>query len=205
MTGEQALQAIAAVELREKAILSLAIFVGMRPGEILGLQRRHVSAACDVIGIEQRVYRGAIDTPKTDGSARQVAVGSSSAEVLKCWMDSAVGPEPDAFVFAGESGRPVWRDTLLYDHIRPRLKPLGLEWVDFQVMRTTNASLGHEAKVDPKTSADQRGHTIDVSMNVYTRTSIEKKAAAAKQLENSVLRKKKVVGILEKRKRSVAS
>jgi hypothetical protein len=33
--------------------------------------------------------------------------------LLREWMESAVGPEPDAYVFAGEKGKPVWRDTLL--------------------------------------------------------------------------------------------
>lgn len=43
-------------------------------------------------------------------------------------------------IFAGESGKPVWRDTLLYDHIRAKLEPLGLGWVDFQGMSATNAA-----------------------------------------------------------------
>ena len=39
-----------------------------------------------------------------------------------------------------------------------RLEKGRLRWVDFKVMRRTNASLGQDAKVDPKVSADQRGH-----------------------------------------------
>ena len=40
----------------------------MRPGEILALQRRHVASDCSKLSIEQRLYRGDIDTPKTDVS-----------------------------------------------------------------------------------------------------------------------------------------
>jgi hypothetical protein len=47
--------------------------------------------------------------------------------------------------------------------------------------------LGHGAKVDPKVSADQRGHGIGVSLDVYTRSSLGQKAIAAEQLEDSVL------------------
>ena len=57
-------------------------------------------------------------------------------------------------------------------------------------MRRRNASLGKSAKVDPKASADQRGHGIGVSLDVYTKTSIEGKAEAAQQLEDSVLGRK---------------
>ena len=33
---------LAALEFRERVIAHLAIFVGIRPGEILALQRRHI-------------------------------------------------------------------------------------------------------------------------------------------------------------------
>lgn len=56
-------------------------------------------------------------------------------------------------------------------------------------MRRTNASLGH-GRVDPKVAADQRGHGIGVSLDVYTKTDIKQRAAVAKKLENSVLGKK---------------
>jgi hypothetical protein len=65
-----------------------------------------------------------------------------------------------------------------------------LGWVDFKVMRRTNGSLSHGAKVDPKVSADQRGHGIGVSLDVYTRSNIRQKGAAAKKLEDSVLGRK---------------
>jgi hypothetical protein len=43
--------------------------------------------------------------------------------------------------------------------------------------------------VDPKVSADQRGHGIGVALDVYTKSSMEDRATAAKQLEDSVLTK----------------
>jgi hypothetical protein len=118
-----------------------------------------------------------------------VAVPPQTAELLREWMGAAVGPEPDAYVFAGEKGTPVWRDTLLYDHIRPKLKPHGLEWVDFQVMRATHASSGHRLKLDPKVTADQRGHGVGVAIEEYTKTSLKDRAVAAKKLEDAVLGK----------------
>ena len=78
---------------------------------------------------------------------------------------------------------------MLEDHIRAKLEPIGLGWVNFQVMRRTNASLGHEAKVDPMVSADLRGHGIGVALDVYTKSSMKDRAIAAKQLEDSVLTK----------------
>jgi hypothetical protein len=116
-----------------------------------------------------------------------IAVPPRTASLLSDWMEKAVEPKPEACVFAGETGQPLWRSSLLDDHIKAKLDPVGLGWVNFQVMRRTHASLGHHAKVDPKVAADQRGHGIGVALDIYTKSSIEDLAAAAKQLEESVL------------------
>src|SRR2546425_13150656 len=39
----------------------------------------------------------------------------------------------------------------------PRLKIVGLGWVDYRVMRRTHSSLRKEINVDPKLVADQQG------------------------------------------------
>ena len=46
MNKEEVEHYINALEQRERVIAHLAIFAGMRPGEILALQRRHVSGDC---------------------------------------------------------------------------------------------------------------------------------------------------------------
>jgi hypothetical protein len=92
-------------------------------------------------------------------------------------------------VFAGETGNPLWRSSLLEDHIKAKLQPVGLGWVNFQVLRRTHASLGHDVKVDPKVSADQRGHGIGVAIDVYTKSTMKARASAAKRIENSVVNK----------------
>jgi len=202
MTVEEVNIAVGAVELREQTLLHMAIFAGFRPGEMLALQRRHVSVDATVVRVEQRVYRGDIDDPKTDPSRREVAIPPRTAELLAQWMNAAVGPEPQAYVFASEKGTPVWRDTLMYDYIRPKLKPHGLEWVDFQVLRATHASIGHRLKLDPKTTADQRGHGVGVAIEEYTKTSLKDRAVAAKKLEDAVLGKPKVVRMVPRQKAS---
>jgi integrase len=187
MTGKEAEQHINALDLRERVIDHLAIFVGMRPGEILGLQRRHVSEDCLQVVIEQRLYRGDIDTPKTRSSRRTVPIPSETVRQLQEWME-LVGKKPDAWVFASENpAKPMWRDNVWYRHMKPKLEPLGLGWANFQVLRRTHASLGHDAGIDPKVAADQRGHGIGVALDVYTHSSVETRRGAAEKLERSVL------------------
>jgi len=188
MSADQVELALGAVEYREQVILRLSIFAGMRPGELLAIQREHVRQDASVIEIRQRVYRGKFATPKS-GLFRKIAVPPSTAFFLRDWMEKAVDHNPKTYVFAGETGQPLWRSSLLEDHIRAKLEPIGLGWVNFQVLRRTHASLGHHAKVDPKVSADQRGHGIGVALDVYTKSSMKDRATAAKQLEDSVFTK----------------
>src|SRR6516225_8142723 len=55
-----------ALDERERLIAKLAVIAGMRPGEIFALTWGKMTAA--YADIQQRVYRRAIDTPKTDQS-----------------------------------------------------------------------------------------------------------------------------------------
>ena len=106
----------------------------MRPGELLAIQRKNVKSDSTVIEVRRRVYRGKFAVPK-NGLIRKVAVPPETASLLQEWMEMAVDPNPEAYVFAGETGQPLWRSSLLEDHIRAKLKTVGLAWVNFQVMR----------------------------------------------------------------------
>ena len=159
----------------------------MRPGEILGLQRRHIAEDCSELVIEQRLYRGDIDDPKTTSSRRTVGISSDTASVMREWMPF-VGNKPTAWVFASEnSKKPMWRENIWYRHMLPALQKVGLEWANFLVLRRTHASLGHDLKVDPKVAADQRGHGIGVALDVYTKSSIEARREASEMLEKAIL------------------
>jgi integrase/very-short-patch-repair endonuclease len=207
MTGKEAKQYIEALDLRERVVDHLALFVGMRPGEILGLQRLHIADDCTSLVIEQRLYRGDIDDPKTRTSKRNVGIPSQTARELLEWMPN-VGPEPEAWVFASENpAKPMWRDNLWYRNMKPRLEAVGLGWANFQVLRRTHASLGHELKVDPKVAADQRGHGIGVALDVYTKSSIEARPGAAEMLERAILsgNAEPVRELPAKKKRSAAA
>jgi integrase len=187
MNRKEALEHINALPLRERVIDHLALFAGMRPGEILALQRRHIAEDCSELIIEQRLYRGDIDDPKTALSKRKVGIPSPTAAVLGEWME-LVDRKPEAWVFASENPKkPLWRDNVWYRYMKPKLETVGLEWANFQVLRRTHASLGHDIKVDPKVAADQRGHGIGVALDVYTQSSIEARRAAAEMLATAIL------------------
>ena len=81
--------------------------------------------------------------------------------------------------------KPLSKDNVLYRYMRPRLKKVQLDWVDYQVMRRTHASLMREQGVDPKVVADSMGHDVRVNLNVYTQTSIDSRLEAVQTLESA--------------------
>jgi integrase len=91
------------------------------------------------------------------------------------------------WLFPSESGNPIGRDNLWRRHMLPRLKPAGLEWATFQVMRRTFASRSKQAGVDAHTRSAQMGNTVDVNENEYAVASFEQKLAAVRRLETAVI------------------
>jgi integrase len=181
MTIEDAKLACSVLELRERLIFKFATFVGLRPGEIFAIRRTRLSE--NTADIQERIYRGKLDTPKTQKSVRMVALPPSVREDMESWL--AVSPAgAEGWLFPSEKlNTPLSRDNALYRYIRPRLKKVGLEWVDFQVMRRTYSSLMRELGVDPKVVADLMGHDVNVNLNVYTQTSLESRLQAVETLE----------------------
>ena len=187
LTEEEVIEYLEVFDLREKVISWLAIFSGMRPGEILALRWRSVTG--DVIRVSQRVYKRVLGTPK-NGKARDAAMSPGTYELFQEWSTLAEDRKLDGFVFPSENTTtPLSPDNLWRRSMLPKLEKVGLGWATFQVLRRTHASLGGKYGVDPKVAADQRGHGIGVSLDVYTSSDLCQKREAAKKLEAAVLRK----------------
>ena len=176
--------------LREKLIARLAIFEGMRPGEILALRWKSVVGAS--LQIQERVYKRVLNTPK-NGKTREGAISDGTLKLIEEWSTLALDPSDDGFVFPSEKVvTPLSLDNLWRRSMQPCLEKVGLEWAAFQVLRKTNASLSKKAGVDPKVASDQRGHGIGVSLEVYTTSDLEQKRAAINTLEAAVFKRQEV-------------
>ena len=166
----------------------MAVFAGMRPGEILALRVGNVEDG--VMHIEQRVYQGKLDSPKGrkgKRTARTIALPPATAVDLLAWREQFAELNPEAFLFPSERGTPLTRENVWRRNMLPRLETVGLEWAGFQVMRRTNASLSRKANIDDKVAADQRGHGLGVSLEVYSVSDLQQKFEAVTRLESAVL------------------
>jgi integrase len=163
----------------------LAILAGMRPGEIFALTWGEMTST--YANIRQRVYRGVIDTPKTEQSFRKAALSEGLLHEIEDWRKLAPSTAAHAWVFPSERMTPMAKENVWRRSIGPKLDKVGLGWVNFQVMRRTHASLMSDLGVEGKLVADQLGHSLDVNQNVYTQSAVSKRQIAVNRLENSLI------------------
>jgi len=184
MTIREVQLCFSVLDQRELLIAKLAVLAGMRPGEIFGLTWGRLTAT--YADIRQRVYRGVVDTPKTDQSLRKAALSEGVAAEIESWRRLAADSREDAWVFPSERLKPLSKDNCWRRSMHPKLDAVGLGWCNFQVMRRTHATLMKTLGVDGKLVADQLGHSLDVNQNVYTQSPVESRLDMVNQLEKSL-------------------
>jgi len=138
--------------------------------------------------VTQRVYRNKIDTPKTHHSVRKAAITDDMWLELDQWRSSSRYNGDQAFVFSSERGTALSKDNIWRRNMQPTLAKVGLGWANFQVMRRTHATLMRQMKADPKAVADQLGHSLDVSLNVYAQSPVSVRQPLVNELEKLVIK-----------------
>lgn len=169
---------------RERLIAKLAVLAGMRPGEIFAMTWGRLTAT--YADIRQRVYKGQIDSPKTDQSIRKAALSEGLRREIEAWREFAVSTRDDAWVFPSERMTPLSKDNCWRRSMYPKLAEVGLGWANFLVMRRTHASMANALGFNGKLVADQLGHSLDVSQNVYTQSPVESRLEVVNRLEQSL-------------------
>jgi len=106
-------------------LFALLAGTGLRIGEALGLKLgAHLSGDFSTISVRQSVWRGSVQTPKTDNAVREIDVPSSLAALLK----ASVGGRTSGFLFQTESGRPLTQRNVLRDGLGKIRRDLNLEY-----------------------------------------------------------------------------
>ena len=182
---EELRKVFSVLDLRERLIYMLAFVAGMRPSEIFGLKWNRIhDCRAEIV---QRVYRGKVDSPKTTRSRREAALADDLVELIEQWKAMSIGIGSDAWLFPSEKlTTPLAKENCWRRNIKPRLAPLGLEWINFQALRRAHSSLARAAGEDPKAVADQLGHGIGVNTDVYTVTPIERSRQAVNRLADGL-------------------
>ena len=186
MSIEEVQECFRVLDRSERLVVKLAILAGMRPGEIFALTWRRLTAT--FVDVRQRVYRGIMDTPKSSLSIRQAALPEGLLREIEAWGAVSLLTDDDAWVFPSEKlTTPMSKDNCWNRNIKLKLAKAGPAWANFQVMRRTHSTLMGNLGIDGKLVADQCGHRLDVSQNVYRQSPVESRLPGVNQLERKLL------------------
>jgi len=136
---------------RFHAMILVATFASLRWGELVALQRCDIDATAGTVRIRQAFVevRGVglvLGPPKSRAGVRTIALPKSVRPMLKQHMVGYVREEPDALVFTGENGRPIWRGNFnkLVDW-STAVAAIGAPGLHFHDLRHTGNSLASRA------------------------------------------------------------
>lgn len=116
---------------QEQVLYALLAGSGLRVGEALGLEIKHLSPDCRTVTVEQSCWEGDIQSPKTKNAYRQVDLCTPLADLLKGF----VGDRESGLVFSNRAGKPLSQTNVVRRSLHPILKELGVEQTGFHAMR----------------------------------------------------------------------
>ena len=169
----------------------LAMWTGMRIGELCALRWDHISIDEQTIKIDmtmQRLHNESTDThsktciildsPKTASSARIIPMGNQAAMLCRMFVPD----KQKAYVLTGTEK--YMEPRLLQYHFRRYVSQCGLENVTFHTLRHTFATRCVEVGFEIKSLSEILGHAnTAITLNRYVHCSMEMKRENMKKLE----------------------
>lgn len=183
---------------RLEALYSVALTMGLRQGEALGLEWRNVDLELGYLRVNKQLQRNDgkfhLVEPKTTRSRRTLALPASIVDSLRDHRlrqadeRRASGPPPNGWdlVFTTERARPI-DGTVVSHHFHRVLERAGLPQRRFHDLRHSCATLLLVQGVSPRVVMDVLGHSqIALTMNTYSHVIPELKRDAAMRMEELI-------------------
>jgi integrase len=149
------------------ALISLAIYSGLRQSELLGLKWKDVDLGQNTVYAGDQIDQQGQLTGKTKSDSRTVYIPAQVATNLKAhWLASRF-KNADDFIFSASSGRPMSQEWARKVWVRLRDRAGISSRVRFHDMRHTFASILISNGASPVELAEQLGDSVQVAMSTY--------------------------------------
>jgi integrase len=199
LTADEARRVIkASGSHRLGALYVLALFLGLRRGELLGLRWQEVDLDGEKLEVVQTLQRVGgqlrLVPPKTSDSSRMVPLPRPCVEALREHKRRQSAERSDAWpdwedhglVFPSRRGTPMEPDNLRrsWEQIR---RAAGIGQVRFHDLRHTCVTLLLDLGVPPHVVREIVGHSdIGVTMTIYAHASLDEKRKALGKLGEAI-------------------
>lgn len=189
LSAEQVKRFLAAVEPDYWLLFTVAVFTGLRRGELLALQWGDVDWEKARLNVRRSVWKGRFIGPKTVRSTRSVDLAPQVLDALRAARPQLPADSLRAqLVFSGPNGRPLEPDNMVKRHFLPALERAELPRIRFHDLRHTYASLLLVAGEHPKYVQSQLGHaSITTTLDRYSHLLPGAYSHGGERLERTVL------------------
>jgi integrase len=189
-TREQVRAIVNEVPAQFRPLFVTLILTGLRAGELLGLQWRHVDFERGELRIEQSLWNRQIVTPKTEKSVDSIPMSPMLRQALEEQHRTTAHRSVSDFVFGTPDGSSLCPDVLRRDVLYPALDRLRIPRAKgasgFHAFRHTSASVMEQETGRLKAVQEflRHGH-ISTTGDIYVHPSSESKRAAVESLEKA--------------------
>ncbi len=190
--GERPLPSVAEVHMLVESMpekLRLAVLLaaggGLRRGEVLGLQRCDIDSDRGAVRVERALVEPSngilLYGPTKNGESRTVHLSDDVLSVLEGHLNAFVGPEPEAPLFTGRTGRPLRPGSLgsAWDKAR---EATGLTQYHFHDLRHFSATQFSTAGASMREVMARGGWKSPAMVVRYQHATTQRDAELAKSL-----------------------
>jgi len=125
---------------RDRILLPLDMTEALRPSELLALRWRSFDDQ-NTLSITETVFRRQVRPfGKTPGSLSKVHLPDGMASELRRWKLECKDRSPEAFIFPNADGGFIDTANYRFRVLKPLAEKLGIEKLNFQVLRRTMAT-----------------------------------------------------------------
>jgi integrase len=187
LTPEQLRMLLAKLPEPSRSLVLLLMVTGLRIGELLALRWRNVDLEAALLRVEETVYEGHFDEPKSMHSVRLIPLGPLALRLLKAKV-AKIPFDAEWLVFRSGRGTVLDRRTLLSQQLKPTAKALGLGNVNWHLLRHSNATLHDSIGTPLGTVQALLGHSSsEITRQVYLHSLSADRRVAVEKLEALII------------------
>ncbi len=166
----------------------VVVCLGLRVSELLGLQWGDFDWENLTVLVQRGVVQGHVGETKTEYSRKPVPLDPDLATCLLRHRERSFYTGASDWVFAADSGRPRWQETILRNQIRPAAEQAGIGRIGWHTFRHTYSTLLRAIGTDVKVQQELLRHAdIQTTMNIYTQAVPDAKRDANSKVVQMVL------------------
>jgi integrase len=197
LTAEEFRKLEAALPLRERVLVCLALATGLRRGELAGLCWRDIDFQQLTITVERSVVDQVVGRTKTELSQRPLPMDSRIAMLVLRWRSISKFVSPEDYVFATDSNRagrkrgkqPVWLAKIMQYRIQPIARAVGItKRIGWHTLRHSLATALHRNGEEIKVVQELLRHSsCKITLDVYAQAvNTDKRMAQRRVLQDFI-------------------